>query len=168
MKIILIGMPGSGKSTLGRVLAKMLQYQFIDLDERIEAHEGKTIAEIFAAYGEEYFRNTERKILNSALQESNAIISTGGGAPCFFDNMEQIKSGGTSIYLNVSIEALLSRLNAGKATRPMLSEKSDEELRLFLDLKLKERAPFYEQADYIFTGDATRAEDILAKINILP
>ena len=166
MNIILIGMPGSGKSTLGRVLATMLQYQFVDVDERIESHEKKTIAAIFTDHGEDYFRAVERKVLDIILKEPQAVISTGGGAPCFFDNMEQIKTNGISIYLKVPQAALLTRLQAGKDKRPMLSQKSDEELKTFLFAKLEERSPFYEQADYIFEGDTIKAEEIISKIRI--
>ncbi len=166
MNIILVGMPGSGKSTLGRVLAKMLHYQFVDVDERIEAHENKTIASIFAEHGEDYFREVERKVLHEVLNETNAVIATGGGAPCFYDNMEQIKKNDISIYLKVSQTALLTRLQAGKDKRPMLSQKSDDELNTFLLAKLAERTPFYEQAAYIFEGDTTRAEEIISKIGI--
>ncbi len=166
MNIILIGMPGSGKSTLGRVLATMLKYQFVDLDERIEAFENKTITEIFAEHGEDYFRAVERKVLDIILKEPQAVISTGGGAPCFYDNMEQIRKNGISIYLQVSQAALLSRLQAGIDKRPMLSQKSDEDLKTFLLAKLAERSPFYEQAAYIFEGDTIRAEEIISKIKI--
>ena len=159
-------MPGSGKSTLGRVLATMLQYQFVDVDERIEAHEKKTIAAIFAEHGEDYFRAVERKVLDIILKEPQAVISTGGGAPYFFDNMEQIKKNGISVYLKVSQATLLTRLQAGKDKRPMLNQKSDEELKTFLLAKLAERSPFYEQADYIFEGDTIKAEEIISKIRI--
>lgn len=166
MNIILIGMPGSGKSTLGRVLATKLQYQFVDVDERIEAYENKTIASIFAEHGEDYFRALEREVLNIILKEPHAVIATGGGAPCFYDNMEQIRKNGISIYLQVSQAALLSRLQAGIDKRPMLSQKSDEDLKTFLLAKLAERSPFYEQAAYIFEGDTIRAEEIISKIRI--
>ena len=87
MRIYLIGLPGSGKTTLGKQVAKALNLTFIDMDEKIEQTEGKSISEIFSKEGEAYFRDIERAMLHQVAQEENCIISTGGGAPCFFDNM---------------------------------------------------------------------------------
>jgi shikimate kinase len=148
MRIYLIGYMGSGKSTVGRKLAEALNLQFIDLDNFIEERNFKTIPEIFAAVGEEGFRKVEQSALHEVSEFENVVVATGGGAPCFFDNMELIKRTGISIYLNGTPRILAERLMNSKTERPLIKGKSKAELIQFIDDTLHKRNHWYKQADY--------------------
>ena len=149
MRIYLIGFMGSGKSYTGKNLADLMHYPFYDLDTVIEEKAGQTIKSIFAEHGEAYFRATERDTLQQ-LKPENAIISCGGGTPCFFDNMDWINDNGISVFLDTSVPLLISRLEKEKDKRPLLKRKSFEELAIFIEQKIAERRPFYEQASVIY------------------
>jgi shikimate kinase len=160
--IILVGMMSSGKTTLGKKLAKLLSYRFVDLDKLIENSENMSIPEIFAQKGEAYFRSIESKILKQTLPNKRVVIATGGGAPCFFDNMDYIKTIGISIFLDVPAYELAERItNHGKDDRPMLSGVTD--LAQELQLKINDRRPFYERADLKIEG-IIEADDLLKLI----
>jgi shikimate kinase len=165
MIIFLIGYMGSGKTTLGKQLAAKLNYSFIDQDEVIEDIYGMTISDIFAKFGETHFRKTENQTLRDFAENENVVISTGGGAPCFLDNMEIINSIGESVYLNIKPEVLVNRLKHAKNKRPLLKDKSDDELLDFITQKLVERNPFYTKAKHNITGDNIKVDDLLS---ILP
>lgn len=141
---------GAGKSTMGKWLAQVMNLEFIDLDNFIEARQHKTIKEIFAEIGEEGFRQLERRSLEEVSQFEDVIISLGGGTPCFFDNMEVVNQAGTSVYLKPSEEVLLRRLSKGKHKRPLLAQKSDEEILQFMREQLAWREPFYLKAHITF------------------
>lgn len=165
MLIYLIGLPGSGKSTIGRILAHKLNYSYFDMDDAICDQEKKTIEDIFATKGENYFRELEHSILKESFGMKNTIVSTGGGAPCFFDNMEQMKKHGLTIYINPGVEELTNRLlSQGRENRPLLKGKSDKQLKDFLDIKTKERTPYYNQAKIIFSKDTLTAEDVYTRL----
>ena len=159
IRIFLTGYMGSGKTTLGRALAADLNVQFIDLDHYIEQRYRKTIAQLFAEKGEEGFREIERRMLHEAGEFEDVIISTGGGTPCFFDNIEFMNTQGTTIYLDVPVERLFIRLCIARSKRPLIKDKSDEELRAFIIEQLEKRAPHYSKAQYSFKAD--RLEDTL-------
>lgn len=164
MKIYLIGLPSSGKTTLGKQLALALQSKFIDMDELIETKEGKSIAEIFAQQGEDYFRKVEKHVLAEMvdLMDEKQIISTGGGAPCFFDNMEQMNQDGLTIYLNVSPKELVRRLSgSGTASRPLLQGKKANALEQEISDKLTQRNQYYSQAKHILDGDKLHVNDLI-------
>ncbi len=149
--IFLIGMPSSGKSTMGRRLARALNYQFVDLDQSIVKDQNRTIPEIFAEKGEKYFRKIEQKLLNKVQPNQRLIVATGGGTPCFFDNMKSIQSRGMSLFLNVSPCELATRiLNHNQDDRPLLSGIGDLEAEL--TSRLADRLPYYSQADLIISG----------------
>ena len=143
--IYLIGFMGSGKSTLGKVLARLLNYSFIDLDHYIEKKEGFIVAEIFSRYGEERFRELERLAIHETAQTGNTVVATGGGAPCFFDNMDFMNQQGITIYLKISPDNLCRRLASARAHRPLLAGKNEDELQAFIKEKLKERTPFIKK-----------------------
>ncbi len=148
MKIFLIGFMGSGKTHWGSQLASALNVPFFDLDTVITEQEGKTVSEIFAANGEEYFRYKERDTLESLTSvHSQFILSCGGGTPCFFNNVEFMKKKGTVVWLNTSIEVLKERLLKERLSRPLLRNISAPELRAYIIRKLSERRLYYEQAD---------------------
>lgn len=159
IRIFLTGYMGSGKTTLGRALAADLDVQFIDLDHYIEQRYRKTIAQLFAEKGEEGFREIERRMLHEVGEFEDVIISTGGGTPCFFDNIEFMNTQGTTIYLDVPVERLFIRLCIARSKRPLIKDKSDEELRAFIIEQLEKRAPHYSKAQYSFKAD--RLEDTL-------
>lgn len=147
MIITLIGMPATGKSTFGRKLAKKLEYEFIDLDVWITRKEQKSIPEIFAQQGEEYFRKLESQALKNALKGDCKVIALGGGTPCFFDNMEIINQKSLSIYLYTSLEGLLARITRDKAqSRPLFKAQTLEETQAKIQNLYEQRKGFYEKA----------------------
>ena len=141
---------GCGKSYLGKLLAERLQYSFVDMDAYLEAKEGKTISDIFKEGGEGAFRKLERDYLTASGDFERTVIATGGGCPCFYDNMEWMDISGQTIYLKTPIAILVNRLHKETTHRPLLAGKSKKELHAFIDSKLQERAPYYEQAQIIF------------------
>jgi shikimate kinase len=142
---------GSGKSTLGRRLAEHLNLQFVDMDHYIEMRNHKTVPQIFADEGENEFRKKERKALDELSEFSDIVIATGGGAPCFFDNIEVMNKTGKTIYLNIDPSILADRLLKSKTERPLIKGKSCEELVAFIDETLNKRNHFYKQAKFHVT-----------------
>ena len=143
---------GAGKTTLGKAFAHAMNMSFIDLDWYIEERFHRSISEIFAERGETGFRELERSMLHEVGEFENVLISTGGGTPCFFDNMEYMNRQGKSVFLDVNIDVLFRRLRVAKQQRPILQGKSDEELRNFIVEALEKRLPYYSQAIYKFDG----------------
>lgn len=139
---------GSGKTSLGKKIAKRFEMNFVDLDALIEEQEGKNINEIFAEQGEDYFRELEAKVLRET-DFSNTLVATGGGTPCFNDNINFMKEIGAVAYLLVPLEILIGRLRQNKDERPLLKNLKGEELDQFIINKYNERKVFYEQADFI-------------------
>ena len=158
MKIYLIGFMGSGKSTIGRKLANHLHFDFVDLDRLIEIKAGMSIAEYFNAHGEEKFREFERDVLRQSVFPENTIIATGGGAPCYFNNMAWMNETGKTVYLSLEPKALANRLENAKVQRPLIKGLSGEELVNFIKLKLGSREPFYHEAQFIVSGTDLTAE----------
>ncbi len=149
-RVFLIGYMGAGKTTMGKSLAQVMGLEFIDLDNFIEARYSKTIKEIFAEVGETEFRQMERRALKEVADYENVILSLGGGTPCFFDNMEIVNAAGTSVYLKPTEEVLLKRLIKGKHKRPLLADKSDDEILQVIREQLAWREPFYLKANITF------------------
>lgn len=152
-RYFLIGYMGSGKTTYGKLMAKELNLTFIDLDVYIESEERKTIDQIFKEIGEEGFRLLEKKALRAVSEIENVILATGGGTPCFFDNMEFMNSKGQTIYLRTSVRELRDRLKMSKSKRPLISGKDLRELEDFIAENLEKREPFYLKAKYILDTD---------------
>ncbi|WP_321519758.1 shikimate kinase [uncultured Bacteroides sp.] len=157
-RIFLIGYMGAGKTTLGKAFAKEMNLSFVDQDWYIEERFHKTVQEIFAERGEQGFRELERQMLHEIAEFENVVISTGGGAPCFYDNMDFMNQQGSTVFLNVSPDVLFCRLKLASHSRPVLQGKSNEELRAFIVHTLEKRKPFYSKAKYVF--DADELEDI--------
>lgn len=148
--VFLIGFMGSGKSTFGKKLATKLGYNFIDLDEEIAKQAGKSVAEIIEQEGEEKFRQME-SIALKGLQTAKAVIATGGGTPCFFDNTDWMQQQGLVVYLNVPEGVILSRLQTTDLSkRPLLKGLDEEGLKAFINTKLQERLPYYHRAKVFF------------------
>ena len=147
-RIILIGYMGSGKTTVGRALAKELDMPFYDLDWYIESRMRKKVSQIFAEQGEEGFRRIERNMLHEVAEFENVVISCGGGTPCFFDNMEYMNSQSQVVWLKASPEVLHKHLLMGKGDRPLLKGKTPDELIAFIREQLQYREQFYSKARY--------------------
>ncbi len=152
MRIYLIGFMGCGKSTLGRKMAGLMNLSFLDLDKYIEERYFKTIPLIFEEEGEKGFREKERHALQEVSQFENVIIGTGGGTPCFFDNMELMNKTGVTLYISPDTETLANRILHSKTERPLVAGKSREELILFINEALKKRNPHYTKAKFIFSN----------------
>lgn len=155
--IFLIGMPGSGKSTLGRVLAKKAGMQFIDLDQYIQGRYFCSVSDIFSKWGEARFREIEHNLLHEVSEMQDVVISCGGGTPCFFDNMSYMLSRGAVVYLVPSRERLHERLCRGRSRRPAIAALSDEEIYGYIDATLEARGPVYKRAHYSI--ESSRLED---------
>jgi shikimate kinase len=144
--IFLIGFMGSGKTHWGRKWAAKSGYDFIDLDERIEAREQMNIEKIFDKKGESYFRVIEQQALHAIPFTERLVVSCGGGTPCFKDNMQWMNTHGYTVYLHANPAKLLENVSDQINKRPLIKKISKGEIIFFIDQKLKERAPFYEQA----------------------
>lgn len=172
MKYYLIGLPGCGKTTLGKLLAQHLSQQdqkwnLIDMDHEIEQDQNMSIPDIFEQKGESYFREIERKILHQVSQTNHTIISTGGGAPCFFDNIDHMNQSGTTVFIDVSAEELMSRISKSKQAqdnRPLFAKKKDEALFQDIATKHKDRRPFYTQASIIISDDNLQLSELIHRL----
>ena len=149
---------GSGKTTLGKKLARKLAVDFIDLDHYFEEREGKSVPQYFQDHGEEEFRKAERRVLQTGEFPEQAIIATGGGAPCYFDNIDWMNANGTTIYLSLPAAALAARLENASEIRPVLRNYKGPELIKFIEEKLAERSPFYEKAQLRVPGQGLSAD----------
>lgn len=156
-RIILVGFMAAGKTTLGKALARELGLQFIDLDHFIECRYHSTISQLFAERGEEAFRQIERNILHEVTEFEEVVIATGGGTPCFYDNMEHMISKGITVFLDASVDVIHTRLTIARIQRPLVKGKSAEELRQYIIGMLEQRKPYYTRAQYTFC--ANRLED---------
>lgn len=146
MKVFLIGLMGSGKSYWATQLAKKLKTGGYDLDSLIENLEDKTIAELFDEDGEDYFRKTEAKLLRWFGEKKAFVLATGGGTPCFHDNIAWMNKQGITIWLDEEIDVLVERLMPEKAHRPLIRDLGEEDIKSFLLKKRAERELYYGQA----------------------
>ncbi len=159
--IFIIGAPASGKSTLGRALARRLGRQFVDLDFYIEQRFRRTIAEMFASEGEDVFRRRESAMLMEVACFENVVIACGGGTPCFGDNLAVMRSNGTIVCLEASLDVLVRRTMRRRSRRPLTADVEEERLPDKIRTLLDERAQFYSQADIVVEGDRLESvEDI--------
>ena len=158
-RIILIGYMGAGKTTVGRQLAAELGLMFYDLDWYITSRMRRTVPEIFEESGEEGFRKVEQAMLHEVAEFENVVLSCGGGTPCFFDNMEYLNRQGETVYLKASPEVLYAHLKMGKSVRPLLLNKTPEEVEAFVWKQLKRREPFYLQAKHVLDVNVLDSSD---------
>ena len=152
MRIYLVGYMASGKSVLGKILAERLQYGFVDIDYIFEEQYKVSILDFFNKYGEAPFRKMEQEILHKTTQLTDTIIATGGGTPCFFNNMEFINQSGISVYLHWEVKPLLDRLQKIRKKRPLLSQLDPGQLEKFVVEHMQQRSFFYRQAHYTVEG----------------
>ncbi|WP_345954484.1 shikimate kinase [Mucilaginibacter sp. PAMB04168] len=165
-RIFLIGFMGCGKTTLGRKLAARLGYSFIDLDHVLEEQAGMSIAEYFSSFGETAFRLAEAEVLKNTVYPDHAIVSTGGGLPCFFDNLDWMNANGTTLYIKLSPKALASRLENSREERPLLRDKHGDELISFIADKLADREKFYLRAQVVAEGISLTAEKVVELLEL--
>jgi len=150
--VYIIGFMGSGKSTTGKKLASLLDWHFADLDRSIEKYSGKTISEIFSQDGEIYFRNVESEVLRSLKSLTKTVISTGGGTPCFGDNMDLMLETGLTLYLKLTPGQLKRRLTDSKGERPLIKDLTNDGLLHFIEDKLAFREKWYNRAEITVEG----------------
>lgn len=169
MRIALIGYMGSGKTSISKQLSRETSLPLFDLDREIEKEEGATISHIIKAKGELYFRKLEREVLQQALHGEDAIISTGGGTPCYYDNMDQLNQHAETVYLQLSVPQLYERLEGEQRHRPLIAHLEKDELKDFIGKHLLERSSFYEKAKFKVrpAGQSVTqtVEDILSQIS---
>ena len=157
--MFLIGYMGVGKSTLGKKLALRLGVDFIDSDHFIEKQVGMTVADYFARFGEEQFRKLEHEFILQ-LEDRGCVVATGGGLPCFHNNMQLMSEKGITLYLQRPPKELFQRLRNAKKERPLLAELSNDELLEFISRQLKEREHFYNQAKFIVSREQQTVDAI--------
>lgn len=167
MNVYLIGFMGCGKSTLGKKLAKKKSYFFCDMDAEIENIVGMSISKLFEKEGEESFRKHENDFLTQITKDKNQnkIVSTGGGTPCFFNNMELMNNDGLTIYIKLPVKVLADRLRNEKSKRPLIANLTSVELEDFIETKLKERSDFYKKSKVIFDPLNQKESELLDIIN---
>lgn len=163
-RIFLVGFMGSGKTTAGRKLASRLSWSFIDLDEIIERDNGMSVAGMFAERGEEWFRTAESKALRELGNSRNTVISTGGGTPCFFGNMEFMLKNGLTVYLKMTPEKLSRRLSGSTTGRPLLKNIGKKELPVYISALLAERELWYSKAEIILDIERGNISALLSLI----
>lgn len=161
--VFLIGFMGSGKTTIGRMLSKAANLLFVDLDEAIERAQGKSISVLFSEVGEARFRELEREMLLHYAKGEPCLISTGGGVPCQFDNMEVMNQSGVTIYLKGSPCSLAARLKDAIETRPLLKGVRQEELPAFIESMLSKREAFYLKAEHVLEIDGLTDEAVMER-----
>ncbi len=164
MKITLVGYMGAGKSSVGRELAAQMQLPFVDLDAEIKAKTGYSISETIFNKGEIFFRKLERETLLEILEKPEFILATGGGTPCYFDNIEKINRNSASAYLRYSASQLSERLKGTQRERPLITHLSDEGLQEFVAKHLFERTVYYEKATFVLEGNNQSPEQLAKEI----
>lgn len=153
---------GSGKTTLGKKLARAINCPFVDTDAAIEHFADMKISEIFEKHGEAHFRQLESDWIEQLSIDEPAVIATGGGMPCFNDNLQKLKNKGIVLYLQRPAKELFNRLKNAKTQRPLLASMTDEEMLAYIEEKLTEREVFYLQADVVLSRE--EQHKILSKI----
>lgn len=164
MRIYLIGYSYSGKTTLGKQLARRLGYTFFDTDKAIELKYHTSIPTFFSHYGEKAFRIIEGQILRTTADIDNVVVSTGGGTPCNDANIKFILDNGTAIYMKMSIDEIMERITTARKKRPLLIDKSPTEQREYVTSQLANRLPYYSMAHYIIPAFNATVEDCLKVI----
>ncbi|MDO4950136.1 MAG: shikimate kinase [Bacteroidales bacterium] len=167
-RLFLIGYMGAGKTTLGKAYARFQGLQFIDLDKYLEARRRKSVSAIFHDEGESGFRRTESSLLHEVGEFEDVVVATGGGTPCFYDNMEYMNRQGTTVFLDTSMDVLFRRLSVSRTCRPLLDGMANDELRRFMSQQLLQRSPSYRKAKLTFRGDELEnREQITRSVELL-
>lgn len=159
MKVFLIGYMYSGKTTVGRLLARRLGVEFVDLDEEIERRYRISVPMMFSRYGEEAFRVLEHRTLMS-LDQEDCLVATGGGTACSQENMDYMKQNGVVVYMKMGIEGILKRAARSRKVRPLLADKTEDERREFVTRQLAMRERYYMQADVTVESDTEEVNQL--------
>lgn len=162
--VFLIGYMGSGKSTAGRKLSRSMGYFHFDLDEEIEKLAGKSISLIFSEEGEDAFRLLEHSVLASLTRRKNVVVSTGGGTPCFYNNLQLMNESGVTVYIKMKPESLAKRLQSAKIKRPLLEQVVHTDLTAFITEHLSRREDFYTRAHLTIKGESLDFEQLLSSV----
>jgi len=165
VKFFLIGLMGSGKSFWAEKLSAALGIPAFDLDTEIEKAEGKTVAAIFSEQGEDYFRQKEQEVLKCFRDEQDLVLATGGGAPCFYDNMDWMNRNGVTIWIDEPLNIIAGRLQEEKSHRPLIASIEDNKLEDFLVQMRDKRKTFYSKAQYQLNGSDIDEKDFLKIIS---
>jgi shikimate kinase len=160
--IFLVGFMGAGKTTLAKKLASKLGYTWLDTDQEIEKKEGRKVSEIFEVRGEAYFRALEKQFVDDLISNQQIVIATGGGLPCFNDNMSKLNKLGTTIYLERTPKELFQRVKQATNSRPLITHKSDEELLEYIETTMEKRREIYLQSTIIADRFSQTPEKIIA------
>ena len=164
MRIYLVGYMGAGKSTTSKRLAHQLGWEAYDTDRLFEERFKISINDFFHKYDADLYRRLETQILHETLSLDNAVIATGGGTPCFNDNMAWMNQNGFTVFLKISPESAITRLSQSKVKRPIIIDKTADELAEFIMKNYAERLPFYEQAQLTFKGENCDVETLATLI----
>jgi shikimate kinase len=164
MLVFLIGYMGSGKSTIGKTLARSMNYPFHDMDQIFEKHAGMNIPDFFKQFGEVAFRKRERELLTTICQWKDAVISTGGGTPCYYDNLEMMNRAGVTVYLNLNVEELYERLNKDEHIRPLLMDAPRGNLKDYISRHLREREKYYLKAKVVHDPLQSDIDELINRI----
>ena len=165
--IVLVGFMCSGKTTFGKLLSNYLNKPFIDIDEYISQKQNKTVADIFSEYGENYFRQLEHSSLKELLQAPPSVIASGGGTPCFNNNMDLMNNSAITVYLQTNAQTIFEWLKGKKYERPLLEGKTDSELLNYIKDLLEKRKKYYEQAHITIAAINPNVKDLVDKIELL-
>lgn len=165
--VFLTGYMASGKTTIGKKLARLLNYEFIDTDELIESMAGKSVQQIFESEGEDSFRQLEHSVIVSLTHRINTVISTGGGTPCYFDNMQRMNKSGITVYIRMAPQSIIKRLKSAKEPRPLIKRIPESELPDFINRHLQQRSEFYEMARLQTKGESIDIEELARSIKNL-
>jgi shikimate kinase len=161
-KIFLIGLPGSGKTTLAKQVADKIQLSFLDLDKEIEKRASEKVEEIFSVKGEPHFRKVERETLVHFCDSgSGFIMATGGGAPCFSDNLELMKKAGLVIFLDVPTKIISDRISKQSVNRPLLKHETPDSLKDRIEFLRSQRISFYRNAHHTLSGSQIQPTEII-------
>jgi shikimate kinase len=165
MRVFLIGFMGSGKTHWARLLSQKLNIPFFDLDEQVVSQESKPINEIFAEKGEEYFRQLEKETLHIITESHESfVMATGGGTPCYFNNIEYMNQSGTTVWINTPLDTLYTRLIKQRSARPLLKDLADDQVKGFIIKKFSDRKIYYEQADVVVDEEPVQLDSLIEKI----
>jgi len=166
-RIFLIGFMGCGKTHWGKLLSHRLHIPFFDLDEKVKEKEGKSINDIFAQNGEEYFRLAEKETLYMLTEShDDFVMACGGGTPCYFNNIDYMKKMGRVIWINCSTQSLYNRLVKERAKRPLIKNLTDEQLKAYIIKKLAGRRIYYQQASVILNEDDLTLDNLLHQLSL--
>lgn len=157
----------SGKSSISRKVAARLGYESFDTDDLFEEKYHICVHDFFEKYGEDYFRRFESEILKKTGEMHHVVISTGGGTPCFFDNMQWMNENGTTIFVRISPVTAYNRIINAKRKRPLVYGKTEDELCRFIDKHYNARLPMYEQAHFAVKGEDINTDEIIKYLSQL-